>query len=439
MPLIFPPGFTWGTASSSHQTEGHNTNNQWSRFEAQPGAIERDHRSGIACNWWQNAEADFDRMAEIGINAHRLSLEWSRIEPRRGQFDEAAINRYRQMLQALRERGIEPWIALHHFTNPLWLENSGSWENPQVIEHFRAYATKVVDTLGDLCQHWLTINEPLVYLGQGWLRGVWPPHHPNLIQAVNVYRNLLYAHAAAYHAIHQAQPHAQVSIAKAMRHFDPARPNHLGDQLSSRIRRYLFEDLWFEATVNGRILPPLGIGQHDPHLANTLDFIGINYYARYQVTFTPNPKRIFGIEGYTLGNALSDNTPRGPYSQFDPQGLSIICRSLQRYGKPLYITEHGLPDRTDHQRPTWIVAQLQEIHRCIQQGIDIRGYFHWTLLDNFEWNDGWTMHFGLIGMDVETQIRTPRPSAKLYSQIVRANALSDDMLTTYACGSNGEK
>lgn len=424
--LRFPPGFCWGTASSSHQTEGNNRNNQWWRYEQQPGAIVLDQRSGIACNWWENAEADFDRLAALGLNSHRLSLEWSRIEPRPGKIDHSALDRYRNMLTALHERGIEPWLALHHFTNPLWLEDNGGWENPQVVEHFAHYAQTVVNHLGDLCGHWLTINEPLVYLGQGWLRGNWPPHRRNPMQAIGVYRHLLYAHASAYHAIHHAQPDAQVSLAKAMRHFDPARTRHLGDLLAAQMRRYLFEELWFAAAIHGRLLPPLGLGQIDPILANTLDFIGINYYARYQVTFSPNPARFFGSEGFTLGRELSDSTRRGPYSQFDPDGLRLICHRLQRYRKPIYITEHGLPDQDDDQRPRWIVAQLAELHRAIQAGCDIRGYFHWTLVDNFEWDDGWTMHFGLIGMDPATQVRTPRPSAQLYGQIARNNELLRD-------------
>jgi beta-glucosidase len=437
-PHTFPTGFHWGTASSSHQTEGNNRNNQWWRFEEQQGAIAQGHRSGIACDWWANAEADFDRIAELGLNSHRISIEWSRIEPQAGKIDLVAIARYRTLLEALHKRGVQPWIALHHFTNPLWLEDQGGWENPAVVERFTAYVRIVVQHLGDLCQHWLTINEPLVYLGQGWLRGTWPPHHPNPLLAIRVYRHLLYAHAGAYHAIHQAQPHAQVGVAKAMRHFDPARPHHLGDQLAARARRYLFEELWFAATLNGRLFSPLGIGQVDPTLANTLDFIGINYYCRYQVTFSLNPKQFFGKEGYTLGRELSDASSRGPYSQFDPDGLELICHRMQKYGKPIYITENGLPDYNDDQRPRWLLAHLNAIYQAIQNGCDIRGYFHWTLIDNFEWDDGWTMYFGLIGMDHTTQIRTPRPSAALYGQIARTNQLPIDLLTRYGITNSGE-
>ena len=434
----FPLDFRWGTASSSHQVEGNNCNNQWSRYEQQPGAIAQGHRSGIACNWWENAEADFDRMAALGLNSHRLSLEWSRIEPRPGEIDRSALQRYRAILEALHQRDIEPWVALHHFTNPLWLEDAGGWENPQVVERFTAYAKTVVEHLGDLCQHWLTINEPMIYLGQGWLAGAWPPHRTNPLLAIRVYRHLLYAHAGAFHAIHHASPAAQVSVAKVMRHFDPARANHPGDHIAARLRRYLFEELWFAATLYGRLLPPLGIGQVDSTLAKTLDFIGINYYARYQVTFSPNPTRFFGKEGYTLGRELSDASSRGPYSQFDPDGLELICRRVQGYGKPIYITENGLPDADDDQRPRWLLAHLAAVQRAINAGCDIRGYFHWTFLDNFEWNDGWTMHFGLIGMDPTTQIRSPRPSAALYGQVSRANQLPSELLERYGITSSGE-
>lgn len=429
--LTFPPGFLWGTATSAYQVEGHNPNNQWSRYEQQPGAIAANGRNGRACNWWHAAEADFDRMQALGLNAHRLSVEWSRIEPLPGRYDRAALARYRAMLQGLRARGITPWVALHHFTNPLWFEDQGGWERPDAVAHFARLAAVVVDEFGDLCQTWLTFNEPLVYLGQGWLRGVWPPQHPNLLIALRVFRHLLEAHAAAYHTIKARQPAAQVSMAKAMRHFDPARPTHPGDRTAARLRRYLFEDLWFAATLDGKLLPPLGTGQSAGHLAGTLDFLGINYYARYQVTFTPDPRQLFGIDGYTLGRELSDPTPRGPYSQFDPEGIIPICRRFAHYNKPIYITEHGLPDRDDDQRPRWLVAQLAVLHALCQAGVDLRGYFHWSFLDNFEWSDGWTMHFGLVSMDPTTQVRVLRPSAHLYGEIARANGLTATQLAAY--------
>lgn len=422
-PRAFPPGFLWGTASSAHQVEGYQFNNQWTRFEQQPGAIADGTTSGAACDWWSIAEADFDRMQGLGLNAHRLSIEWSRVEPVPGIFDRDALHRYRSMLIALRERGITPWLCLHHFTNPLWVEDDGGWENPIIVARFTAYARAVAHHLGDLCDTWLTLNEPLVYLGQGWIRGAWPPHRQHPLLARRVFRHLLDAHAAAYHAIKELFPSAQVSMAKAIRRFGPARQGHPADQAAAWLRRYLYEDLWFAATVQGRLLSPLGFGQTVAHLGHTLDFIGINYYARQQIRFSPDPRRVFGREEHALGAELSDAGGRGPYSQLDPDGLAAAVRYAARFGKPIYVTENGLPDADDDQRPRWLLAYLAALQTEIAAGADVRGYFHWTLVDNFEWNEGWSLRFGLIALDPHTQTRTPRPSAALYSAIARANAL----------------
>lgn len=430
--LAFPPGFLWGTASSAHQVEGDNTNNQWSLFERRPGAIADGSVAGRACNWWADAEADFDRMAALGLNAHRLSLEWSRIEPQPGRYDDRALARYRAMLLALRERNIQPWVALHHFTNPIWLETMGGWENPSVVARFAAYARIAAEHLGDLCTMWLTFNEPLVYLGQGWVRGLWPPQRPHPILARRVFLHLLEGHAAAYHALHAAHPTAQVGIAKAMRRFAPLRPRHPGDRVAARLRTYLYEDLWFAATVHGRLLPPLGQGHRQAHLAGTLDFIGINYYARRYVHFTPNPLRIFAHEENPPDGELADAGSHGPPTRLDPAGLLESIRYVRQFNQPIYITEHGLPDAADSRRPRWLLAHLLALHRALAEGADVRGYFHWTLVDNFEWNDGWSLRFGLIALDPATQTRTPRPSAQLYATIARANALPARLLHDYA-------
>ena len=168
--LYFPKGFKWGTASAAHQVEGNNTNSQWWAWEQLPGKIANGDKSGLACDWWNNAEADFDRMVDMGLNAHRLSIEWSRIEPRDGVFDEAAIERYRAILLGLRRRGIEPMVTLHHFSNPIWLEERGGWiEEQVVVPRFERFVRKVVRALGDLCDLWCTLNEPNIYALMGYL------------------------------------------------------------------------------------------------------------------------------------------------------------------------------------------------------------------------------------------------------------------------------
>lgn len=428
--LHFPPGFLWGTATASHQVEGNNTNNQWWAFEQKPGAIWHGDRSGLACDWWRNAEQDFDRMADMGLNSHRLSLEWSRIEPEPGRFDHAALDRYRAMLDGLHSRGMKPLVTLHHFTHPLWFDRLGGWENGASVALFRRYVEKAVAVLGDLCNFWCTINEPMVYVAQGYFLGNWPPQKQHFPTALRVMRHLLFAHAEAYHAIHRHQPDAQVGYAKHVRLFTRLRPDNTLDRIAAGLKRWLFEHIWVSACQDGRILPPLALNRCDPRLAGTHDFFGINYYTRDRVRFTPNPLTLFGREQFAPGAELSDSGRDGPFSQYDPEGLLQVCRELHRFdpSRPIYITENGVPDRTDQRRPRWLVGHLQALHQAIQEGCDVRGYFHWTLVDNFEWAEGWGLRFGLYELDPSTQARTPRPSAGLYALIARGNSVPESLI-----------
>lgn len=427
--LTFPPGFLWGTASSSHQNEGNNTNNQWWHFEQQPGAIRNGARSGLACDWWRNAERDFDRMAELGIQSHRLSIEWSRVEPEPGRVDHRALDRYRELLAGLRDRGVRPVVALHHFTQPLWFSRGGGWTHPGSVAYFQRYARTVALALRDLCDFWITINEPLVYVGQTYFRGIWPGGRKDPLAALRAFRHQLFAHAAAYHTIHAVQPGADVGYAKSVRLFRGKRPGHRPDRYAAGVKRYLFEHLWFMAVHDGRLRPPLGLNSHYHPLVDSTDFIGLNYYTRDLVRFVPDPLKLFGKEEFAPGAEVSQVLESGrPYSQYAPDGLAQICREVSRFGKPIYITENGLPDADDEQRPRWLVGHLAHLHRAIQAGCDVRGYFHWTLVDNFEWNEGWALRFGLIEMDPHTQRRTLRPSAHLYAHIIRHNGLPDTLV-----------
>lgn len=430
-PLRFPPGFLWGTASSAHQVEGNNTGNQWWEAEQRPGAIWHGDKSGLACNWWQDAEADFDRMQALGLNAHRLSVEWSRIEPRPGEFDTAAIDRYRALLDGLRRRGIEPMVCLHHFSNPTWLQRAGSWERPEVVERFQSFVRYTVAALRDLNTMWLTINEPQIYVNHCYLEGIFPPHQRNAILALRVYRHMALAHGAAYQAIHALQPNAFVGNASALRAFAPLREESGGDAFAARVYRYMGDEIWFRAITEGRLWPPLGYGEQHPPLRDSFDFVGINYYTRTLLRFTPNPLALFGTRAHLPGAELSDSGRDGPYSYYAPDGLYQLCRELSSLGKPLYITENGLPDSDDDQRPRWLLGHLAALHRALRAGCDVRGYYHWTFTDNFEWAEGWGLRFGLVAVDPFTQERTPRPSAHLYGQIARGNALTPEMAQVF--------
>ncbi|MEK6221106.1 MAG: family 1 glycosylhydrolase, partial [Chloroflexota bacterium] len=219
----FPRGFQWGSATSSHQVEGNNTNNTWTAWEQQPGRVLNGGVAGLASDWWGGRwKEDFDRAAESGQNSLQLSIEWSRVQPTPDRWDENALDHYRGMIRGLDERGIKPLVTLHHFTDPLWLALKGGWENDEIIQLFTTYTEKVVDILGGFVDKWVTLNEPNQYTAQGYIHGIFPPGHRNMKLAFKVMENQIKAHAAAYQAIHKIQPHAQVGLAINYRGFQPA-------------------------------------------------------------------------------------------------------------------------------------------------------------------------------------------------------------------------
>ena len=257
--LTFPDGFRWGVAASAHQYEGGNTNNSWYAWE-HAGRIKSGEFSGLACDWWENAERDFDLAQQLGLNALRLSIEWSRIEPRPGEWDAQALDRYRGMLRALRERGIEPLVTLHHFANPLWFEERGGFLSLGSVDLFVRYVTRAVESLGDLCDFWCTINEPNVYAIVGYQIGDWPPGRKGAIRAaIRAQANLARAHAAAYAAIHRLQPEARVGWAQNYIIFDPANPRSPLDRLIARVQDAGYNDLFPRAVLTGRAIFPISL------------------------------------------------------------------------------------------------------------------------------------------------------------------------------------
>ncbi|GEM_PF-120675 len=424
----FPADFKWGVATAAHQVEGDNVNSDWWAWEQEPGRIKEGHTSGLACDWWRNAEADLDRAAAMGLNALRLSVEWSRIEPRPGVFDEQALARYARILQGLRERGIEPMVTLHHFSNPRWLAERGGWEATETISLFARFVRRVVESLGRYCNLWCTINEPNVYAFFGYLEGKFPPGKSDFKAALRVMRNMLRGHAAAYRQIHAVQTDARVGFAHHMRVLDPLNPHSLLDRRVARNADTIFNQAILSALVSGVWKPPLGFGLA-PGLRRTLDWIGLNYYTRDTVTFDRSQAQaMFTRRQRSEGAELLD----GGYGEFYPHGIFRCIRRLARLELPIYITENGIPDSDDDQRPRYILTHLHQVWRAIQLCDPVMGYYHWTLVDNFEWAEGWTLRFGLIELDPATQRRRPRPSASLYADVVRANAITPQIIDTYA-------
>jgi len=398
--LKFPKGFLWGSATSAYQVEGGVENSDWSK----------DFPAGKACDHYNLYEKDSDLIQSLNQNAYRFSIEWSRIEPEPGKFDAKELEHYWQVLHSLKMRGIKTMLTLHHFTSPLWLAKIGGWTNPKVVSYFSRFAERVFDEYFDLVDFWATINEPLVYASISYFQGRWPPKKKSLVSLFKVIKNQISVHKKIYNIFHKSKRLVRLGIVKNNNYFQPFNPKSPFDRIGIVIHRYL----WSHFFLN--------------RIKNHLDFIGLNYYSRelVRLLFIRKP------EGKTK---LSDVG-----WEICPGGIYHVLKDLKRYNLPIYITENGLADKQDKYRKEFIRDHLYWIHKAIQDynppttssrprggralGIDVRGYFHWSLMDNFEWDSGFDPRFGLIEIDYETLERKPRPSAFYYSDICKVNQLT---------------
>jgi beta-glucosidase len=291
----------------------------------------------------------------------------------------------------------------------------------------------IVDQLGDLVTLWCTINEPNVYAALGYLLGEHAPGKKSLLLYYRVLEHLLLAHALAYRAIHALCGDAQVGLAKQVQIFEPLEP---ADKVSAGLARfmgYMFNELTLRSVEDGRLRFPLSWnhGRHGP-LVDSVDYWGLNYYYRQRVSFRSRNGGRLNLLQPTPGAEVSDSGRHGPYGEIYPLGIYKALDRLRHSGKPIYITENGLPDATDKLRPSYLLTHLAQVQRAIGEGVDVRGYYHWSFTDNFEWSEGWALRFGLVALDHQTQLRTPRKSARLFSDMISANAITREMVATYA-------
>jgi len=427
--IHFPRGFLWGTATASHQVEGNNTNNNWYAWENTPGKIVEGQKAGLACDWWGGRwKEDFDRAQLSGQNAHRFSIEWSRVQPKPDEWDESALDKYLEMVRDLTKRGTTPLVTLHHFTDPLWLAEMGGWENPKTPKLFSVFVRKVVTVLKDYVNLWVTINEPNVYIMGGWVEGTFPPGKKDLGLAMKVYANMVLGHAAAYHAIHELQPEAQVGIAINYRSLQPSRAWMPLDKVLCNIQSQLFNNAFIGALTNGKldlVFKKITL----PEAVKTQDFVGVNYYSRDLVKFDLGAENILsGTRSFPPGAELSSTG----FIANVPGGMFESLHWAHRFNLPILVTENGVEDALDTLRPRYMVEHLHQVWRAANFNWRIKGYFHWSLVDNFEWERGWTQRFGLWGLNPETQERIRRPSVDLYAEICHENGLSSAMVRKYA-------
>jgi beta-glucosidase len=398
----FPQGFLWGAATSSHQVEGDNRANDWWEFE-QAGRL--PYASGKACNHFELYEADFDLARSWGHNAHRLSIEWSRIEPAEGEFNQAALDHYAKVIAALRVRGLEPVVTLHHFTNPVWFTRRGGWTRARSTDLFARYVERVAARLAPQVRFWLTINEPTVYVMRAYVKGDWPPCRPrSWWRAWLALRNLCRAHVRAYRILHEHRADALVGFAHSAPYVVASNPSW-ADRFAARMRDFALNGLCFRLLGRSR----------------ALDFLGVNYYVRQVVRWRPRgAQALFGAEH--KASASGRRFSSLGWEVFPP-GLNSVLHKFGSLGVPLMITENGIATLDEELRERFIVEHVREMAAAMRDGVRVLGYLYWTLFDNFEWTEGYHAHFGLAAIDPLSQTRVARPAAAVLESISRSNGL----------------
>lgn len=401
----FPKGFLWGAATSAHQVEG-NTRNDWTEWEKENAPrlaseakarfgylpnwsdIEKEatdpnnYISGIACDHYNRYKEDLALAKSLGHNAHRFSIEWSRVEPEEGKFNQEAIEHYREVIKSCRENGLEPFVTLWHWPLPLWLSSRGGILNNNFPNLFSKYVRKVAHGLTG-ARFWITLNEPEIYTSHSYLKGLWPPQKKSFLAFLWVMDKLTKSHLAAYAEIKKINPEAQIGIAK--------------------------NNVWFEATGLWNKTLKTAADWFWNHLfldriSKQQDFIGLNHYFHNRINyrFNKNENKRTSDMGWELY----------------PESIYHCLMDLKKYNKPIYITENGIADKKDNQREKFIRENLKWVLKALKEGVDIRSYFYWSLLDNFEWDKGFWPRFGLVEVDRKTLERKIRPSAYVYKKII---------------------
>jgi beta-glucosidase len=491
--LTFPAGFRFGAATSAHQVEGgqHNTWTQWESLPAFEGKTAEP--SGMACDHYNRYEEDLDLIAGMGLDVYRMSIEWSRIEPTRGQLDPAEIEHYRAVFEAMRARGVQPSVTLHHFTEPTWFmdlsrmtppfddtfcaegpteEDLCGWVNPESVTVFAAFCGLMAREFGEHVDEWWTINEPTGIWTAGMLSGDFPPGLTEPIpgatlakleeRALPALRNLISAHAACYDAIHAEDTHdadddghaARVGLTIGTGRARPADPDKPQDVAAAEQAEWVGALMVFDAVTRGELDADFDMVPDEPHpdWEDRLDLIGLQYYASSVVIGDLQvSEMLWGTPCINLDNeplmqiAVSKGCPPPPTDDFpmgdepeavvygkqhDPWGLVELLETLDRHfpGVPVVITENGFANHDD-KRAYSIVRHLQACHEAISRGLPLEGYYHWSLLDNFEWGHGYATRFGLYHVDPVTLARSPSPAVDVYRDVATRRGLSEELLT----------
>jgi len=410
----FPAGFLWGSAAAAHCVEGASPTSDWSEWEQQPGHIADGSRVGRGCEWWSGRwREDFDRAEESYQKALRFSIEWARVQPELDRWDEPALDRYRDMLLGLKQRGIIPIVCLHHYTNPLWLAEAGGWENEQSVDYYVNYARRVVEALKAHCALWISFASPDAYIRAAYQAGTFPPGKRDVTAAARALMNLAKAHAAAHQAVHALQPEAQLGFTQVWTGVGQGKP-----------RAELPRGAFALAFRTGRL--ELGnLRENLPQLKGTLDFLGIDYFSRENARPSPTAKKKKGAEPGQSDLAEAQEIGR---TANDPDGLREAIKWGWKFDLPMYITANTCDETADEFRRRFLIEHVHALWHMVNNNAPVRGYLHWSLVDHFAWEQGWSAKYGLWSVDPQTQQRARRQSADLYAEICRTGSLSSEMV-----------
>ncbi len=429
--LHFPQNFLFGFAIAAAQNDEEDPNSTWTRWQQTTWPDGTPHinggqRSGKACDHWNLYQEDIKLMKEdFNANTFRFSVAWSRIEPKEGEFNQEALRHYSQEVDALLAAGIVPMITLHHFDHPIWFEDRGAFEKEENIKYFVRFSQEVFKVLGSKVPLWCTINEPTIYMFQGYLpfNNVFPPAKgrclpPSWPLATKVLRNLLQAHTETYYAL-KALPEgekAQIGLVHQYLKFEPYRWWNPGDQFMPVVMNYLMVNAVIDFMQTGTFsygIPGYYKEEYKAPEGKLSDFVGLNYYSRVLCNVLDKRKSV------CLDDEVMTDMPYALY----PHGLYLAIKDVARLGLPIYITENGTADNqeNDWRRAKFFREYLKMVSLAIEDGFDVRGYYCWTLTDNFEWDCGYEPQFGVYGVNRETQERKLKKGARHYARVIKAS------------------
>ena len=417
---LFPEGFLWGGAQSAYQTEGNNNNNDWYEFEQIPGNIMNNDKCGESANHYELFEKDHKLFSDLNHNSHRTGIEWSRIIPEENEVDDEEIEHYHKVFESLKKNNLEGFVTLYHFTIPIWFERKGGFLKNKNLEYFKQYCDIIAKNFPEI-NFWNPINEPAVVPLMGYLYGEFPPAKKSILAYAKVYRIMMKAHSIAYKSLKKYNPKSQVGIVKNLAYFYQKDHGSLWHRIIASLVDYTYNQVAIDAVIRGKV--PFIPFTFKRWMKDTIDFFGINYYSAVYFKF----KLGIPVEMVFKEEDETEITQLG-YGIY-PEGLyQNIMRIKNSYNGPIYISENGIGTLDDSLRQRFILRHLFEVHKAIENGADVKGFFYWSTIDNWEWAEGFEPRFGLIGIDYKTKERQIRDSARMYAAIAKKNKIESDIM-----------